>query len=116
MFTRRKTLLMGGGVLTLGLSAGCQPVSTDSVESKPIDIQPGQARLLIQEDGRQVSELSGLYEGRAFTLDSPFRIASISKLLVGELARRLHADGALDEAEVTAAEEAGLMPLAPNEG
>lgn len=27
-----------------------------------------------------------------------------------------NADGALDEAEVTAAEEAGIMPLAPNEG
>jgi hypothetical protein len=27
-----------------------------------------------------------------------------------------NADGALDEAEVTAAEEAGVMPTAPNEG
>lgn len=27
-----------------------------------------------------------------------------------------NADGALDEAEVTAAEEAGIMPTAPNEG
>lgn len=66
-------------------------------------ITPGQARLLTQADGSRVSDLSGAYEGRAFTLDSPFRIASISKLLVGELARRLHADGSLDlDADVSA--------------
>jgi CubicO group peptidase (beta-lactamase class C family) len=59
-------------------------------------MRPGRARLIIGPNGERLVEVSGHYMGRDFTLDSPFRVASITKLLVAELARRLHADGALD--------------------
>jgi CubicO group peptidase (beta-lactamase class C family) len=51
---------------------------------------------MIKPNGDRLLEVSGFYGNRDFTLDSPFRVASITKLLVAELARRLHADGALD--------------------
>ncbi|MGB3456998.1 MAG: serine hydrolase, partial [Litorimonas sp.] len=58
-------------------------------------VGPGRARLLERADGSRQSEVSGGIQA-PFTLDSPFRVASVSKILVAELARRLHAAGRLD--------------------
>ena len=92
MFTRR-IVMAGLTASTLPLVSGC---GGGDGSSKVDLMKPGQARLLIRDGMAPVSEVSGHYNGRDFSLDSPFRVASISKVLVGELARRLHKAGALD--------------------
>ncbi|MEM7727738.1 MAG: serine hydrolase [Pseudomonadota bacterium] len=95
MFTRRQTLASGAGAALLGGCAASVPRDGDAMEPEYRTV-PGQARLLVGADGTRTAEVSGRHEGRPFTPDSPFRVASVSKVLVGELARRLHADGQLD--------------------
>lgn len=91
MTTRRQIMMLGGGAAlsaTIGATLpGCL--------SAPA-MRPGRARLMVKPNGERLVEASGFYQNRDFTLDSPFRVASITKLLVAELARRLHSDGALD--------------------
>jgi CubicO group peptidase (beta-lactamase class C family) len=78
-------MTMTGAGLLLG-AGGC------ATARRAEPTRPGQARLLECAGGERLAELSG----SGFTLDSPFRIASVSKVLVAELARRLHAQGRLD--------------------
>ena len=59
-------------------------------------MSPGHGRILQLQsaNARPVEHadiVPGGYDGRAFTRSTPFRIASVSKLMVGELMRRLHA-------------------------
>lgn len=70
--------------------------------SKPYSaLQPGVGRMLRHRTDASAPydlwvDMSGQIEGRAFSADTPFRVASVSKLLVGELMRRLHVAGKLD--------------------
>lgn len=91
MTTRRQIMMLGGGA-ALGATVGATLPGCLSV---PV-MRPGRARLMIKPNCDRIFDVSGFYQNRDFTLDSPFRVASITKLLVAELARRLDADGALD--------------------
>ena len=84
MMTRRKTcgLLASAAVLS-----GCQTVPSPAAVPR--------ARLLWRK-GALMREASGGFGGRDFTMAAPFRVASVTKLLVAELARRLAAEGRID--------------------
>lgn len=90
---------MASGAVTLGLTGvGCVSRAAPVPE---MDDRPGRGRVLrvpAASDGAPtlLSDMSGRIGGRVFSAASPFRIASVSKLLVGELMRRLHTAGELN--------------------
>ncbi len=54
-------------------------------------------RYCLFENGQFFGERgNGGWDGQPFTLDTPFRVASVTKMAVAELGRRLHARGDLD--------------------
>lgn len=92
MPTRRNTLTglaMSPFIGVAGTFAGCQ----NGTQSRG-----GTAwRYCLFENGTFFGERgNGGWFGRPFTLDTPFRVASVTKMAVAELGRRLHARGDVD--------------------
>lgn len=92
MITRRHTLLGMAAGGTIPLISAC----SDANRTVTHLVRPGQARVVWPVRDAPVIETGGTFDGRRFTTNSPFRVASISKVMVAELARRLHIQGALD--------------------
>ena len=92
MPTRRYTLTglaMSPFIGAAGTFAGCQNGTTSN---------GGTAwRYCLFENGQFFGERgNGGWFGRPFTLGTPFRVASVTKMAVAELGRRLHARGDVD--------------------
>lgn len=92
MPTRRTTLT--------GLAATPMMVAVGSVSGcnsrTPFSASHGY-RYGIFEKGHWHADFgNGGWDGRSFTLETPFRVASVTKMAVAELGRRLHARGDVD--------------------
>lgn len=97
MITRRDSLVSFAAASVLPLLPACAQGNArpTGIKKRP-GIEPGFARFLSNGSEPPLIETDGHYGDRPFTLDSPFRVASISKVLVAELIRRLSAQGDLN--------------------
>jgi len=115
--SRRTALaLIPSGVLAgaCGSFARARSSIADLVEGPALERAPAAGYVLMQGGKVITSEAVGeaIIGQRAFTIRSPFRAASVSKLVTAMVAQKLHHDGVLDlDAPLVLADEAIIPPL-----
>jgi len=96
MKTRRKTLIGLASTPLIGLTntlAGCQ---FDTAPDRTSHSSSAWGYSLFEKGQFYGQSGFGGFNGRAFTLDTAFRVAAVTKMTVAELARRLHTSGDVD--------------------